>query len=163
MDSHQIKTSMLRVAAAQIDPTEADIAENLGKHMHYIELARQRFPDVNVLVHPECVMETVQAADLVGSTEFIRNQINNAPAGSVWAVGTEISLVNRLAINNPDKTVFCLDPVTCPCSTMYRIHPAYVLWVMESLLEGRVMNEITVTEDIRRDALVALNRMLQLR
>ena len=128
-----------------------------------IELARQRFPDVNVLVHPECVMETVQAADLVGSTEFIRNQINNAPAGSVWAVGTEISLVNRLAINNPDKTVFCLDPVTCPCSTMYRIHPAYVLWVMDSLLESRVMNEITVPENIRRDALVALDRMLALR
>ena len=128
-----------------------------------IDMARQRFPDVNVLVHPECVMETVQSADLVGSTEFIRNQINNAPAGSVWAVGTEISLVNRLALNNPDKTVFCLDPVTCPCSTMYRIHPAYVLWVMESLLEGHVMNEITVPEDIRRDALVALNRMLQLR
>ena len=86
----------------------------------------------------------MQAADLVGSTEFIRNQINNAPSGSVWAVGTEISLVNRLALNNPDKIVFCLDPVTCPCSTMYRIHPAYVLWVMEELLEGRVRNEITV-------------------
>jgi len=81
----------------------------------------------------------------------------------VWAVGTEISLVNRLALNNPDKTVFCLDPVTCPCSTMYRIHPAYVLWVMEELLEGRVRNEITVPEDIRREALVALDRMLALR
>ena len=128
-----------------------------------IELARQRFPDVNVLVHPECVMETVQAADLVGSTEYIRNQINNAPAGSVWAVGTEISLVNRLAINNPDKTVFCLDPVTCPCSTMYRIHPAYLLWVMESLVEGQVVNRITVPESTRREALVALERMLALR
>ena len=128
-----------------------------------IELARQRFPDVNVLVHPECVMETVQAADLVGSTEYIRNQINNAPAGSVWAVGTEISLVNRLAINNPDKTVFCLDPVTCPCSTMYRIHPAYLLWVMESLVEGQVVNRITVPESMRQEALVALERMLALR
>ena len=128
-----------------------------------IELARQRFPDVNVLVHPECVMETVQAADLVGSTEYIRNQINNAPAGSVWAVGTEISLVNRLAINNPDKTVFCLDPVTCPCSTMYRIHPAYLLWVMESLVEGQVVNRITVPENTRQEALVALERMLALR
>ena len=128
-----------------------------------IELARQRFPDVNVLVHPECVMETVQAADLVGSTEYIRNQINNASAGSVWAVGTEISLVNRLAINNPDKTVFCLDPVTCPCSTMYRIHPAYLLWVMESLVEGQVVNRITVPESTRQEALVALERMLALR
>ena len=128
-----------------------------------IESARQRFPDVNVLVHPECVMETVQAADLVGSTEFIRNQINDAPSGSKWAVGTEISLVNRLAINNPDKTVFCLDPVTCPCSTMYRVHPAYLLWVLESLLENKVVNEITVPGDVQRDAQVALNRMLSLR
>ena len=128
-----------------------------------VESARQRFPDVNVLVHPECVMETVRAADLVGSTEFIRNQINDAPPGSKWAVGTEISLVNRLAINNPDKTVFCLDPVTCPCSTMYRVHPAYLLWVLESLLEGKVVNEITVPGDVQRDAQVALDRMLSLR
>ena len=128
-----------------------------------VESARQRFPDVNVLVHPECVMETVRAADLVGSTEFIRNQINDAPPGSKWAVGTEISLVNRLAINNPDKTVFCLDPITCPCSTMYRVHPAYLLWVLESLLEGKVVNEITVPGDVQRDAQVALDRMLSLR
>ncbi|MCI0799456.1 MAG: quinolinate synthase NadA, partial [Chloroflexi bacterium] len=94
-----------------------------------IEVARERYPDVTILVHPECTMETVQAADMNGSTEFIRKAINEAPAGSKWAVGTEISLVNRLALNNPDKTVFCLDPVTCPCSTMYRIHPAYLLWV----------------------------------
>jgi len=131
--------------------------------VNQIYSARQRFPDVNVLVHPECVMETVQAADLVGSTEFIRSQINSAPAGSVWAVGTEISLVNRLAIDNPDKTVFCLDPVTCPCSTMYRIHPAYLLWVLESLLEGVVVNQITVPDDIKMDAQIALNRMLSLR
>lgn len=128
-----------------------------------IESARERFPDVNVLVHPECVLETVQAADLVGSTEFIRDQINSAPAGSVWAVGTEISLVNRLAIDNPGKTVFCLDPVTCPCSTMYRIHPAYVLWVLESLLEGEVVNQIAVPDDVKRDAQIALNRMLALK
>ena len=131
--------------------------------VNQIYSARQRFPDVNVLVHPECVMETVQAADLVGSTEFIRSQINSAPAGSVWAVGTEISLVNRLALDNPDKTVFCLDPVTCPCSTMYRIHPAYLLWVLESLLEGVVVNQITVPDDIKMDAQIALNRMLSLR
>ena len=131
--------------------------------VNQIYSARQRFPDVNVLVHPECVMETVQAADLVGSTEFIRSQINSAPAGSVWAVGTEISLVNRLAIDNPDKTIFCLDPVTCPCSTMYRIHPAYLLWVLESLLEGVVVNQITVPDDIKMDAQIALNQMLSLR
>ena len=128
-----------------------------------IELARQRFPEVTVIVHPECVMETVQAADRVGSTEYIRAQINNAAPGTVWAVRTEISLVNRLAINNPDKTVFCLDPVTCPCSTMYRIHPAYLLWVMESILNDRPVNQITVPPTIREEAQTALNRMLALR
>ena len=128
-----------------------------------IEAARVLHPDINIVVHPECPMETVQAADMVGSTEFIRGKINSAPAGSKWAVGTEVSLVNRLAINNPDKTVFCLDPVTCPCSTMYRIHPAYLLWILDGLLEGRVHNEITVPDDIKRDSLVALERMLALK
>jgi quinolinate synthase len=126
-----------------------------------IQAARERYPDVTVLVHPECTMETVQAADMDGSTEFIRQTINEAPAGSKWAVGTEISLVNRLAKNNPDKTVFCLDPVVCPCSTMYRIHPAYLCWVMEGLLAGETVNEITVDEETQRYARIALERMLQ--
>ena len=128
-----------------------------------IQAARERYPDVKIIAHPECPMETVDAADLVGSTEFIRNTINNAPPGSKWAVGTEISLVNRLALNNPDKVVFCLDPVTCPCSTMYRIHPAYLLWVLEGLLDGKVINQITVPEETQREARVALDRMLALR
>jgi quinolinate synthase len=128
-----------------------------------IQSARERFPDVNVLVHPECTMEVVQAADLIGSTEFIRKAINEAPPGSKWAVGTEISLVNRLAINNPDKVIFCLDPVSCPCSTMYRIHPAYLLWVLENLVKGEVVNQITVPEDIKGDSLIALERMLALK
>ena len=128
-----------------------------------IQAARDRYPDVNVIVHPECTMETVAAADLVGSTEFIRKCINNAAPGSKWAVGTEISLVNRLALQNPDKVVFCLDPVTCPCSTMYRIHPAYLAWALEGLREGRVVNQITVPEDMRGDAQVALDRMLALK
>jgi quinolinate synthase len=125
-----------------------------------IETARQRYPDVTVLVHPECTMEAVQAADLVGSTEFIRKTINEAPAGSQWAVGTEISLVNRLAINNPDKTIFCLDPVICPCSTMYRIHPAYLAWTVEELAAGRVMNRVAVDEETAHYARIALDRML---
>ena len=127
-----------------------------------IESARNRYPDVTVLVHPECPKETVEAADINGSTELIRKTINEAPSGSKWAVGTEISLVNRLAINNPDKTIFCLDPVSCPCSTMYRIHPAYLLWVLEGLQEGQVINEITVPDAMQSDALVALERMLSL-
>ncbi len=127
-----------------------------------IQAARERFPQVTVLVHPECTRETVEAADMNGSTELIRRTINEAPAGSQWAIGTEISLVNRLALNNPDKTVFCLDPVSCPCSTMYRIHPAYLLWVLDGLLQGQVINQITVPEEIRRDSLIALERMLAL-
>ena len=128
-----------------------------------IAAARQRYPEVTALVHPECPMETVQAADLNGSTEFIRKTINAAPAGSQWAVGTEISLVNRLALQNPDKTVFCLDPVSCPCSTMYRIHPAYLLWTLERLAAGEVVNRITVSAEMQRDAMIALERMLALR
>ena len=125
-----------------------------------IEVARQKYPDVNILVHPECTMEVVEAADYNGSTEYIKSMIADAPAGSAWAVGTEISLVNRLAAQNPDKTVFCLDSVICPCSTMYRIHPAYVSWVLDGLNEGVVVNRIEVAGDVAEEARVALDRML---
>ena len=125
-----------------------------------IAAARAEFPDVNVIVHPECRLEVVQAADADGSTEFIIDTIRQAPSGTTWAVGTEINLVKRLDAELPDKHVFCLDPVICPCSTMYRVHPAYLLWSLEHLAEGRIVNQITVTPDIARDALVALDRML---
>ena len=126
-----------------------------------IEEARRRYPDVNVIVHPECVMEVVQAADANGSTETIIKTIEQAESGTTWAVGTEISLVNRIANENPDKTVFCLDSVVCPCSTMYRIHPAYLSWVLDGMEEGVVLNEITVDDDTRREAKIALDRMLR--
>ncbi len=125
-----------------------------------VEVARQKYPDVNILVHPECTMEVVEAADYNGSTEYIKSMIADAPAGSAWAIGTEISLVNRLAAQNPDKTVFCLDSVICPCSTMYRIHPAYVSWVLDGLNEGVVVNRIEVADDVAKEARVALDRML---
>ena len=125
-----------------------------------IAKARADFPDVNVVVHPECRLEVVQAADCDGSTEFIIDTITAAPAGTTWAVGTEVNLVNRLNNELPDKHVFCLDPVICPCSTMYRVHPAYVLWTLEHLAEGKVVNRITVDPETRRGALVALERML---
>ncbi|HZP26237.1 MAG TPA: quinolinate synthase NadA [Dehalococcoidia bacterium] len=128
-----------------------------------VEAARKRYPDVTVLVHPECRMEVVQAADLDGSTEFISKTIAEASAGSKWAVGTEINLVSRLARENPDKLVFCLDPVVCPCSTMYRIHPAYLCWALESLAEGRVVNHLVVEEETARWAKIALERMLAVR
>lgn len=127
-----------------------------------IEKARKEHPGVKVIVHPECRWEVVQAADLNGSTEKITRTINESQAGSVWAVGTEINLVNRLQLQNPDKTVFCLDPVVCPCSTMYRIHPAYIAWVLEALLQGVVVNEVKVDAETRKWSLVALERMLAL-
>ena len=127
-----------------------------------IETARARYPDINILVHPECPMDVVQTADMTGSTEVIRKIIDEAPYGSKWAIGTEISLVNRLAHENPDKTIFCLDPIVCPCSTMYRIHPAYLSWMLDGLLDGVVINQITVDEETRRYSRIALERMLQL-
>jgi quinolinate synthase len=125
-----------------------------------IETARAAHPGVNVIVHPECRLEVVQAADCDGSTEFIIDTIREAPAGTTWAVGTEINLVRRLDAELPDKHVFCLDPVICPCSTMYRVHPAYVLWSLEHLAEGKVVNRVTVDPATAREALVALDRML---
>ncbi len=125
-----------------------------------IEQARADFPEVQVIVHPECRMEVVQAADCDGSTEFIIKTITAAPSGTTWAVGTEINLVRRLAQRMPDKTIFCLDPVVCPCSTMYRIHPAYILWALEHLVEGEIVNEITVDPAVAAEARVALDRML---
>ncbi|MCK9521097.1 MAG: quinolinate synthase NadA [Dehalococcoidia bacterium] len=127
-----------------------------------IEKARKEHPGINVIVHPECRADVVQAADQNGSTEKIIRAVTDAPPGTAWAVGTEIHLVNRLAQNNPDKTVFCLDPVVCPCSTMYRIHPAYLAWVLEGLLAGHVINEIRVDDETRKWSLVALERMLAL-
>jgi quinolinate synthase len=125
-----------------------------------IEAARAEFPDVQIIVHPECKLEVVKAADSYGSTEFIIDTIRDAPDGTVWGVGTEVNLVNRLNNEFPNKHVFCLDPVICPCSTMYRVHPAYILWTLEHLVEDKIVNVITVDEETRRDALVALDRML---
>ena len=127
-----------------------------------IERARIEHPGVNVIVHPECRREVVAAADLDGSTEVIIAAIEAAPAGSTWAVGTEINLVRRLAAEHADKHIFCLDPIVCPCSTMYRVHPAYLCWLLENLVEGRVVNQISVDSGTRYWAGVALQRMLEI-
>lgn len=125
-----------------------------------VEKARAEYPGVQILVHPECPLEVVSISDLNGSTEFIIKTIEAAPAGSAWAVGTEINLVSRLAHDNPDKTIFCLDPQVCPCSTMYRIHPSFLCWVLENLVAGNVVNEVKVPEKVRVGAKIALDRML---
>jgi len=128
--------------------------------LEQIRAARQKHPDIQVIVHPECTLEVVQAADYDGSTEVIARTIAEAPAGSKWAVGTEINLVSRLGRENPDKLVFCLDPVVCPCATMYRTHPAYLCWVLERLVEGQVVNRVQVDAETARYAKIALDRML---
>jgi quinolinate synthase len=130
--------------------------------MQQIEKARAEYPGIKVLVHPECRREVVEAADLYGSTEYIIRQIEQAPAGSQWAVGTEINLVHRLAKEHPEQLIFCLDPIVCPCSTMYRIHPAYLAWVLEGLVEGEVINQVSVDDETAHWARVALERMLAL-
>ena len=105
-------------------------------------------------------MEVVDASDEAGSTDYIRKAIDAADQPTTFAIGTEINLVKRLAADNPQHNIFCLDPVVCPCSTMYRIHPGYLAWVLEELLEGNVVNQITVPGDVAEPARVALERML---
>lgn len=125
-----------------------------------VEQARADYPGVRVVVHPEVPMEVVDAADEAGSTDYIRRAVAGATEPTTFAIGTEINMVNRLAAEYPQHTIFCLDPVICPCSTMYRIHPGYLAWVLEELVAGRVVNEITVDPEVQRHAKVALERML---
>ena len=131
-------------------------------NLQQIAKARSEYPGIKILVHPECRREVVEAADLYGSTEYIIQQIEKAPAGSQWAVATEINLVHRLAKEHPEQFIFCLDPIVCPCSTMYRIHPAYLAWVLEGLVQDQVINQVSVDEEIAHWARVALERMLSL-
>jgi quinolinate synthase len=123
---------------------------------------RSRVPGVQILVHPECQYEVVSAADVVGSTESIIKTIENAPQGSSWAIGTELNLVKRLAQDNPEKQITFLDKTVCYCSTMNRIDLPHLVWAMESLVRGKVINQIQVPEKIAKAARVALERMLAL-
>ena len=123
---------------------------------------RSRVPGVQILVHPECQYEVVSASDVVGSTESIIKTIENAPQGSSWAIGTELNLVKRLAQDNPEKQITFLDKTVCYCSTMNRIDLPHLVWAMESLVRGKVINQIQVPEKIAKAARVALERMLAL-
>jgi quinolinate synthase len=127
-----------------------------------VDDVRERVPGVTVLVHPECTHEVVTAADLVGSTEFIIKTIEAAPSGSAWAIGTELNLVSRLAKAHPDKTIVFLDKTVCFCSTMNRIDLPHLVWSLESLVEGRVVNRIEVDERTAQFARIALDQMLAL-
>jgi quinolinate synthase len=124
---------------------------------------RQMYPSARVIVHPECTWDVVQAADDSGSTEYIIKQVGASPAGSVWAVGTEIHLVNRLArALSPDRTVMTLDTIGCLCSTMFRVSPNHLLWILEGLVDGDVHNRIVVPEHQKHWTRVALDRMLSI-
>ena len=127
-----------------------------------IEAFRKQHPEGLVVAHPECTFDVVQAADKSGSTEYIINTVKDSPSGSVWAVATEVHLVNRLRHQvEPDRTVVTLDPFGCLCSTMFRVSPNHLLWILEGLLEGQVHNQIVVPDDQKRGAKLALDRMLQ--
>ena len=125
-----------------------------------IEKARADFADVRVIVHPECPMDVVDAADEYGSTDYIRKAVEAATQPTTFAIGTEVNMVQRLAAQYPQHKIFCLDPVVCPCSTMYRIHPGYLAWVLERLVAGEVVNQIKVEEKVSKAAAIALERML---
>jgi quinolinate synthase len=128
-----------------------------------IRAVRRQHPDVRVIVHPEVPWEVVQEADDNGSTEYILKQVRNGPPGSVWAVGTEIHLVNRLAQEvAPEKTVLSLDQFGCLCSTMFRVSPNHLLWILEELLAGRVHNRVVVPAEQKHWNKVALDRMLSI-
>src|SRR4249919_4013846 len=124
-----------------------------------VDELRATIPDIQILVHPECQHEVVLKADLVGSTEFIIKTIEAAPAGSAWAIGTELNLVKRLAAAHPDKRIVFLDRTVCYCSTMNRIDLPHFVWAMESLVDGVVVNQIEVDEETEKWAKVALDRM----
>jgi quinolinate synthase len=126
-----------------------------------IDAVRKAHPGVRVIVHPEVPFEVLQAADDSGSTEYILKCVREAPAGTTWAVGTEVHLVHRLAEEvAPDKTVLSLDTMGCLCSTMFRVSPNHLLWVLDGLVDGQVHNHIVVPEHDKKFARIALDRML---
>ena len=128
-----------------------------------IDAFRKKYPDGKVIAHPECTLDVVQAADESGSTEKIIETVKASPKGSVWAVATEVHLVNRLANQvAPDRLVVTLDPFGCLCSTMFRVSPNHLLWILEGLVEGQVHNQIIVPDETKRGAKLALDRMLQI-
>ena len=127
----------------------------------HVDQIRKQLPGVQVLVHPECMREVVEMSDYDGSTSFIIKTVENAPSGSKWAIGTEVNLVNRLQKRFPDKEIHLLAPDLCMCATMYRIAPQNLAWAMENLAAGNVVNEISVDEETKKWALVALERMIK--
>jgi len=128
----------------------------------HVDRVRREHPGIRVIVHPECRFEVMQKADLIGSTEQIKKIVTASEPGTQWAVGTEIHLVNRLSKELPGRLVISLDPNVCVCTTMFRIAPQHLLWALDNLCEGRVVNRIRVDEETQSGARLALERMLSL-
>ena len=128
----------------------------------HVDKIREQVSGVQVLVHPECTREVVEKSDLNGSTSFIIKTVENAPAGSKWAIGTEVNLVSRLAQRFPDKEIHLLAPDLCMCATMYRIAPQNLCWALENLVDGNVVNEIVVDDETKHYAEIALGRMISM-
>ena len=128
----------------------------------HVDKVRSSYPGMQVIVHPECRWEVCQKADGIGSTDYLIKRVKEAPAGSAFAIGTEIHLINRLAKEHPDKHIITLDDSGCLCTTMFRISPQHLCWVLENLVEGRVVNPIKVKDSVKTWARVALDRMLEI-
>ncbi|RSK25733.1 quinolinate synthase NadA [Bacillus sp. HMF5848] len=155
----------------EYDGTVEDVRIILWKghcsvHMNFtvqnIKDFRKKHPNASILVHPECTQEVVSQSDFAGSTNYIINMIEAAPAGSVWAIGTEMNLVSRLAQQHSDKTIYSLNPNMCPCLTMNRIDLPHLLWMLESIENDVILQQIVVASTVADEAQLALNRMLQL-
>jgi quinolinate synthase len=129
----------------------------------HVRLMREQHPGIQILVHPECMMEVVDMADLVGSTEYILRTVNKAAAGTQWAIGTELHLVNRLKQAHPEQEVYFLSPMVCMCATMYRIDLPHLCWSLENMAAGRPVNVIRVAEEVAEHARIALERMLEVK
>ncbi len=129
---------------------------------HQVKAWREKIPSIKIIVHPESPWEVVAAADAYGSTEDIISAVKDSPAGTTWAIGTEVNLVNRLKRQHPDKTIYLLAETDCTCKTMSCITPANLLWVLDNLAEGKVVNQVTVDSEIARGAKLSLDRMLEI-
>jgi quinolinate synthase len=151
-----------RIAGAKVILWKGHCSVHQRFQPEHVTAVRERLPGVRVIVHPECRYEVVQMADEIGSTEGIIRAVEASPPGSKWAVGTELNLVTRLGKENPDKTVVFLDRTVCFCATMNRIDLPHLVWAMENLLDGRVVNRVAVPEDVAHWARLGLERMLDI-
>jgi quinolinate synthase len=151
------------ISAAQVYLWKGHCSVHQRFRPEHVERVRMKYPGIRVIAHPECSWEVCQAADEIGSTEYILKSVREAPAGSAWAIGTEIHMIRRMAKEHPDRLIVSLDECVCMCSTMFRISPQHLCWVLESLQAGEVVNRISVDPETKGWALVALNRMLEIK